>query len=109
MNGKQKRVREESFKTDIDKESISKAVRSQMEHGKYVVDDLYGDGHASEKIVERLKNFVPYKQKDFLMSVPSIQILEPDHYSDKALSIYKKLGRLILGDATTYEKTVKLL
>jgi UDP-hydrolysing UDP-N-acetyl-D-glucosamine 2-epimerase len=42
---------------------IVKAVRQQLKHGRYAPSTLYGNGTASNQIVERLKAFSPYKQK----------------------------------------------
>jgi UDP-hydrolysing UDP-N-acetyl-D-glucosamine 2-epimerase len=42
---------------------IKLAVQTQLANGRYPPDILYGDGNASSKIVEKLKNFVPYSQK----------------------------------------------
>jgi UDP-hydrolysing UDP-N-acetyl-D-glucosamine 2-epimerase len=46
-----------------DKQSIIDAIRSQVAHGRYPASNLYGDGGTSNKIVEHLKNFKPYRQK----------------------------------------------
>lgn len=42
---------------------IMAAIRRQLQHGRYKPGTLYGDGRASERIVEKLKAFVPYSQK----------------------------------------------
>lgn len=42
---------------------IIKAVSYQLHHGRYAPSTLYGNGTASEQIVEKLKLFKPYKQK----------------------------------------------
>jgi UDP-N-acetylglucosamine 2-epimerase len=42
---------------------IMDAVQAQLKHGRYPVDQLYGDGKASQRIVKHLKDFVPYVQK----------------------------------------------
>jgi UDP-hydrolysing UDP-N-acetyl-D-glucosamine 2-epimerase len=42
---------------------IIDAVRRQLKHGRYPPSNLYGNGTASLQIVEKLKSFVPYKQK----------------------------------------------
>jgi UDP-hydrolysing UDP-N-acetyl-D-glucosamine 2-epimerase len=39
---------------NYDREEIKKAVRKQIEHGRYPSNRLYGDGHAGEKIAEVL-------------------------------------------------------
>jgi UDP-hydrolysing UDP-N-acetyl-D-glucosamine 2-epimerase len=39
-----------------DRGAIVAAVRKQMAHGKFTSDHLYGDGYASEKIVETLRS-----------------------------------------------------
>ena len=38
-----------------DRREIVAAVRKQIAHGKYQSDHLYGDGYASQKIVETLR------------------------------------------------------
>ena len=42
---------------------IKSAIQLKLDHGRYEPDELYGDGNASCRIVEKLKNFVPYYQK----------------------------------------------
>lgn len=42
---------------------LSKAINFQLAHGKYFNNNLYGDGNASGKIVDILKNFSPKIQK----------------------------------------------
>lgn len=44
--------------TDVDyqKDEILKAIRSQLAHGKYEPEIIYGDGHAGEKIVEIIRS-----------------------------------------------------
>ena len=42
---------------------IAAAVRAQLNHGRYPVSNLYGDGRSSRQIVDRLKTFTPYQQK----------------------------------------------
>jgi UDP-hydrolysing UDP-N-acetyl-D-glucosamine 2-epimerase len=42
---------------------IANAVRSQLQHGRYAPSTLYGNGTASVQIVEKIKMFVPYRQK----------------------------------------------
>lgn len=42
---------------------ILQAVQQQLQHGRYPPDTLYGDGHASEKIVQHLLKVKPYAQK----------------------------------------------
>lgn len=39
-----------------DRLEIMKAVREQIDHGRYAPDHLYGDGHAAAKIVEVLRS-----------------------------------------------------
>ncbi len=46
-----------------DKASILQAVKQQLAHGRYAVEDIYGDGSASQIIVQQLKDFQPYGQK----------------------------------------------
>lgn len=45
-------------------EEIHLAITGQLEHGRYPADTLYGDGQASLRIVELLKAFKPYPQKN---------------------------------------------
>ena len=42
---------------DYDHKQIVAAVRKQMAHGRYPSDHLYGDGYASEKIVDTLRRY----------------------------------------------------
>ncbi len=42
---------------------VVNAVRGQLQHGRYAPSSLYGNGTASAQIVEKLKTFVPYRQK----------------------------------------------
>lgn len=44
-------------------EAINKAIQSQLAHGRYPPSTLYGDGQASQYIIEQLKRFDPYTQK----------------------------------------------
>ena len=44
-------------------DQIKSAIKAQLEIGRYEPDELYGDGNASIRIVEKLKSFVPYSQK----------------------------------------------
>ena len=44
-------------------DQIKSAIQLKLKDGRYVPDDLYGDGNASARIVEKLKSFVPYSQK----------------------------------------------
>lgn len=46
-----------------DRKAIAEAIRRQLSHGRYPVEDLYGNGTTSEKIVQCLKSFKPYVQK----------------------------------------------
>lgn len=39
-----------------DRYQIVKAVRAQLAHGRYVSDDIYGDGYAADRIVDILKS-----------------------------------------------------
>lgn len=45
-------------------EDISNAIKSQLAHGPYPPETLYGDGQASLRIIKHLKSFVPYAQKN---------------------------------------------
>jgi len=44
-------------------EEIEKAVRRQLEHGRYPVSDLYGSGRVGERIAEQIGKLKPYAQK----------------------------------------------
>ena len=44
-------------------DQIKSSIQLKLDHGRYEPDELYGDGNASCRIVEKLKNFVPYSQK----------------------------------------------
>lgn len=46
-----------------DKKSILEAIQQQLSAGRYPVIDLYGDGCASQRIIDQLKAFRPYTQK----------------------------------------------
>jgi len=43
--------------------AITASIKKQLAHGRYSASALYGDGQASQLIVEQLKVFVPYSQK----------------------------------------------
>ncbi len=43
--------------------NIVAAIRKQLELGRYPPSKLYGDGNASQRIVQELKAFQPYSQK----------------------------------------------
>ncbi|MBY5827458.1 UDP-N-acetylglucosamine 2-epimerase [Rhizobium leguminosarum] len=45
------------------KRSIMDAIRSQVAHGRYPISNLYGDGEASMRMIEKIKSFEPYRQK----------------------------------------------
>ena len=47
----------------INRDSITKTIREQLEVGRYVGSDIYGDGSASGKIVSILKKHKPKIQK----------------------------------------------
>jgi UDP-N-acetylglucosamine 2-epimerase len=49
---------------------IEKAVRGQLEHGKYPVSALYGSGHVGKKIAKQIGRLKPYAQKrlDFVFA-----------------------------------------
>lgn len=49
--------------TDYAKDSIVATIRKQLEHGRYVPSTLYGDGHASERIADKLATVPLYVQK----------------------------------------------
>ena len=44
-------------------DQIKSAIQLKLDNGRYEPDELYGDGNASARIVEKLKSFVPYSQK----------------------------------------------
>jgi UDP-hydrolysing UDP-N-acetyl-D-glucosamine 2-epimerase len=48
---------------DPEKNIIKAAIQKQLAHGHYPVENIYGNGTASEQIVRHIKNFVPYRQK----------------------------------------------
>jgi len=50
-----------------DEEEILKAIKQQMEHGKYPSDHTYGDGHAGERIARVLAEYEPAVQKRLYM------------------------------------------
>ena len=50
---------------DYDSAMIEKAVKKQLSHGKYEQSFLYGDGKASERILDVLANTLPRVQKRF--------------------------------------------
>ena len=45
------------------KHAIIDAIKQQLDHGRYPVETIYGNGTASEHIVRELKEFIPYRQK----------------------------------------------
>lgn len=50
-------------RADHDRSEIAAAVREQVDHGFYPRSDLFGDGHAGEKIAEILATIEPRIQK----------------------------------------------
>ncbi len=42
---------------------IEATIRRQLEHGRYPASTLYGDGHVSQRIADRLAKLTPYIQK----------------------------------------------
>jgi UDP-hydrolysing UDP-N-acetyl-D-glucosamine 2-epimerase len=44
-------------------DQIKSAIKRQVENGRYEPDTVYGDGNASDRIIEKLKSFIPYSQK----------------------------------------------
>jgi UDP-hydrolysing UDP-N-acetyl-D-glucosamine 2-epimerase len=45
------------------KSAILRTIQAQVKVGRYPMTDLYGDGSASQRIVEQLRTFRPYVQK----------------------------------------------
>lgn len=54
---------ENVLKTSCQKAGILSAIRAQIDHGRYVPSQLYGDGQAGRRIADRLASVVPYVQK----------------------------------------------
>jgi UDP-N-acetylglucosamine 2-epimerase len=54
---------ENLIESEFTQEDLSKAINFQLAHGKYPISNLYGDGNASEKIVDVLRKFKPRIQK----------------------------------------------
>lgn len=48
---------------DYTKENIVTTIRKQLEHGRYAPSTLYGDGHTSERIADKLATVPLYIQK----------------------------------------------
>lgn len=46
-----------------DRNAITKAVRAQLQHGRYPASTLYGDGQVSVRIAQALADLKPYVQK----------------------------------------------
>lgn len=46
-----------------EKSAILGALRQQLTHGRHQPSDLYGDGNAAQRIVNKLADFAPYSQK----------------------------------------------
>lgn len=44
-------------------DQIKSTIQLKLDNGRYEPDELYGDGNASARIIEKLKSFVPYSQK----------------------------------------------
>ena len=44
-------------------DQIKSTIQLKLNNGRYEPDELYGDGNASARIIEKLKSFVPYSQK----------------------------------------------
>lgn len=53
---------------------ITQAIQRQLIHGRYAASTLYGDGQASQRIVERLIAFVPYTQKKLQYDADHVSI-----------------------------------
>ena len=58
---------------------IASAVSNQLEHGPYPPSDLYGDGHVSVRVAEKLTRIEPYIQK-------TLSFLDQDPARDPARS-----------------------
>ena len=43
-------------------DQIKSTIQLKLNNGRYEPDELYGDGNASARIIEKLKSFVPYSQ-----------------------------------------------
>ena len=54
---------ENLIEAEFTQAGLSKAINFQLAHGKYPISNLYGDGNASEKIVDILRKFKPRIQK----------------------------------------------
>jgi len=45
------------------RDAIVVAAQTQLEHGRYPVSTLYGDGHVADRIAKQLASLRPYVQK----------------------------------------------
>jgi UDP-N-acetylglucosamine 2-epimerase len=59
---------------DYDAADILEAIKRQVASGGYQPDYLYGDGHASKRIVEVLSSHEPRLQKRWFVSNDSSRI-----------------------------------
>jgi len=57
-SGERSAIRVEPIQTEIEK-----AVRAQLEHGRYPRSDIYGSGPVAEKIARKIAQLKPYAQK----------------------------------------------
>jgi len=60
-----------TIKCSTSKDDILLAVKSQLAHGRYPIENLYGDGTASIQIVEHIKNFARPHQK--ILCYPGVE------------------------------------
>lgn len=49
--------------------AIAGAIGAQLAHGRYAPSKLYGDGHVSERIAQKLESLVPYLQKQLAFTL----------------------------------------
>ena len=56
-------VGKNSISVPVEETQINKAIKFQLDHGFYDLEYLYGNGHACEIIVDKLKKYQPKSQK----------------------------------------------
>jgi len=68
---------------------IKRAIRSQLAHGSYAPSKLYGDGHVSRQIADRLAALKPYIQKRLnFVKEPEAQVQVRALLAERDLAIW---------------------
>jgi UDP-hydrolysing UDP-N-acetyl-D-glucosamine 2-epimerase len=54
---------EHVLRLPMEKDAIVNGIRKQLDHGRYQPSSLYGDGHVSKRVAQKLTEIKPYIQK----------------------------------------------